>query len=490
MPTASTIGYLRIMHHIALALVVIVVGFASPASGQSNRTSYSAQLRQKIYAALDARDYDEAIVLLDRYLDEVPNDPFMLYNAACAYCRLEDYEQAVIYLDKAMRAGFQELDHMRSDPDLAALRRHPEYKKIFEALNRKDSNKVRSALAQWRNLYPSDEYRYETDKQRRIQYATALDDVAHLEMRQMLEAEADQLIESLFEAPPSYFVLIAVPRPEDARTYFKGNNSIGGIYQHSKRILVARNIGNSLRHEFFHAMHYGHMERLDQLHRLWIQEGLAALYEAYEISDDGSITFLPNQRHNITKSRARAGRLMRWSNLFELNQDRFMKRATSLYPQVRSIFRYVADQGKLVSWYKTYTETFREDPTGRMAFEVVFGKELREIERDWRRWVASQPKLDLVIRNGDASLGIRSGQNLTNDGVVITETLPYSAAKKAGLKKGDVIVSVDGKATRSLRELQAVISSRKVGDLVEVRIRRNEGYLNISVRLQPMRGGF
>lgn len=125
-----------------------------------------------------------------------------------------------------------------------------------------------------------------------------------------------------------------------------------------------------------------------------------------------------------------------------------------------------------------------------MAFEVVFGKELREIERDWRRWVASQPKLDLVIRNGDASLGIRSGQNLTNDGVVITETLPYSAAKKAGLKKGDVIVSVDGKATRSLRELQAVISSQKVGDLVEVRIRRNEGYLDISVRLQPMRGGF
>jgi hypothetical protein len=312
--------------------------------------------------------------------------------------------------------------------------------------------------------------------------------VAHLEMREMLEAEADHLIDTLFGAPPGYFVLSAVPRPTDANEFFQGDASIGGIYQHSRRQLVARNIGGSLRHEFFHAMHYGHMERLNQVHRLWVQEGLASLYENYEL-DNGDVTFLPNERQRITKSRAKRGLLMRWEIIFEMTPEEFMRKAGPLYPQVRSMFRYVAEKGKLVEWYRAYTRNFSGDPSGKRAFEQVFDRSIREIERDWRKWVSREPSLDMVVRSGDASLGIRSAANLSNDGVVITDVLPRSAAGAAGLRRGDVIVAADGLETRTLRELQALIGTKEDGELVALRVRRGDTYLTKSVQLRPFAGG-
>ena len=470
---------------ISLLLALFVV---TPAFGQ--RSDYPSSLRSRIYQAFDAADYDRAIELIEKYLTAIPNDPGMLYNAACAYCQLDEFDTAASYLYKSIKAGFRDYELMRTDPDLKGLKTHPTYQKIFERRDREDGMRSRSALAQWRSTYDSPEYFYETDEKRRIQYATALDPVAHKEMREMLEEEADQLIGSLFSSPPGYFVLIAVPRPEDSNLFFKGRDSIGGIYQHGKRLLVARNIGGSLRHEFFHAYHYGDMERLNQFHHLWIQEGLASLYEEYDIRDDGTIIFLPNERLNITKARASAGRLYRWENIFAMTTDEFMHRASSIYPQVRSMFRYIAEKGKLTDWYQAYTDLFPQDPTGERAFEAVFETSLKEIERDWRKWVAAQPRLDLFVRSGDASLGIRSGRNISNNGVVITDILPGSAARKAGLRRGDVIVSADGSDTRTMAALQKIIGTRKIGDLLTLRVRRNEEYFTLMVKLRPLIGGF
>ncbi|NIM60902.1 MAG: hypothetical protein GTO30_04390, partial [Acidobacteria bacterium] len=52
----------------------------------------------------------------------------------------------------------------------------------------------------------------------------------------------------------------------------------GGIYEHERRRLIARDIGASLRHELTHAYHYADMDRLGQRHPLWVQEGIATLY--------------------------------------------------------------------------------------------------------------------------------------------------------------------------------------------------------------------
>jgi hypothetical protein len=474
----------RLLCSIAVALACLLAANVIAQEGTA-----SVALERQIHQAFDDADYARAARLIERHLETSPNDAVMLYNAACAQCRLEDHDAAASYLYRAMKAGFRDFSHMRSDPDLAGLRKHPTYVRILEALDKAAGDKANGALEKWRATYGTEHYNYELDEKRRLAYASALDRTSHLEMRSMLERQADHLSEFLFGEPPDYYVLIAVPTPRDAREILPEDN-IGGIYEHGRRRLIARDIGGSLRHEFFHAMHYGHMSRLNQPHPIWIQEGLAALYEDYELAPDGSVRFLHNERHNIMKNRQRSSRLTKWRDLFAMSGDRFMRRAGAYYPQVRSIFQFVADNGKLQTWYRTYTETFDEDASGKLAFERTFGLPLDTIEQSWRRWLKEQPRVDMVIEQGDASLGVESSMARTeNDGVRVSRVLPRSAAGLAGVRMGDVIVAVDGQSTRSFNELVNIVAAKEVGDTVRLRLRRRGEYRTVSVRLRPHRGG-
>ena len=68
----------------------------------------------------------------------------------------------------------------------------------------------------------------------------------------------------------------------------------------------------------------------------------------------------------------------------------------------------------------------------------------------------------------------------------MTRVLPGSAAAAARVRRGDVIVSVDGTSTRSLAELRTVIGPRDVGDRVKLRLRRGGQYLDVTVTLRPL----
>ena len=301
----------------------------------------------------------------------------------------------------------------------------------------------------------------------------------------MLAAQADQLIETLFDAPPDYYVLVAVPTPGDAQRIIR-DVSIGGIYEHGRRRLVARDIGSMLRHEFTHVMHYGHMSRLNQPHALWVQEGIASLYESYELGDDGDIVFLANNRHNIIHSMVRFGRDFDWGEMFALSSQQFMQRASRSYPQVRSIFRWLAEEGKLVDFYDMYVATFNEDETGVTAFETLFNAPLDEIQNQWRDWVRQQPRRDEVVRTGDASLGIRFNPGSRNDGVLISEIIANGAAEAGSLRAGDIIVAIDDQPTRSHTELVEIIAARSVGERVRVRFRRGTDYDVAFLTLKPL----
>jgi hypothetical protein len=466
----------------ASLLLLVVLAGAGPHPQEATRLPSA----QRIARLFGRGDYAAAAPLIEQFLEANPRDPAMLYRAACVYSELGERDRAASYLLRAVKAGWRNFDKIKRDAHLDGIRDHQIYQAILEAEERVTERVGHQALEQWRVTYGEEAYRYELDVERRLAYATALDEISHQEMRRMLERQADQLIEFLFEAPPSYSVLIAVPTPQDARTLFD-NEEEGGIYEHHLRRLIARDIGRSLRHELVHAMHYGHMERLGQRHRLWIQEGLAALYEDYELDADGSVCFLPNERHNIVRSRARGGRLTPWPELFEMSAELFMAKASDLYPQARSIFEFVDERGKLARWYQVYVEHFDEDDSGALAFEVTFGTPVEDVERDWRRWVRSRPIVDTRIDSGDAALGIEAAPpNVVNDGVVIALVWPRSAAERSGLEAGDVIVSVDGRATRSLEELRAIIGTRHVGERVLVRARREGRYFTVVATLRPL----
>ncbi|MEM7230203.1 MAG: PDZ domain-containing protein [Planctomycetota bacterium] len=448
----------------------------------------------RIPRLFDAERFEDAASLLETYLDDHPHDADMLYNLACAYARLQRADDAAATLLRAVEAGFVAFDHMTSDPDLDSIRSHATYEAIVEAVRRvRDRGatpgaSATTALDRWRARFGTRQYRYEIDDERKLAYATALADESHAQMREMIEREADHLAESLFDGYLNVPVLVAVPTPKHADQLLQAEE-IGGMYVHASRQLIARNIGDSLRHEFVHAMHFAHMERLGQKHPLWIQEGIASLYESYTLSASGAITFHPNERHNIAKRRQRAGRLMDWDDLFELSSVRFMQIAGRMYPEVRSIFEFVAAEGKLEAWYDAYIEHFDDDPTGRTAFELTFDQPLEAVERSWHRWLADRDQIDTDVRTGDASLGIRAAENNANDGVLIGEVLNESGARRAGLRRGDVIVSIDTRPVRSLRDLQITLASFDVGDRVDVRVRRRGTYRTVTVQLRPRRAG-
>jgi S1-C subfamily serine protease len=56
------------------------------------------------------------------------------------------------------------------------------------------------------------------------------------------------------------------------------------------------------------------------------------------------------------------------------------------------------------------------------------------------------------------------------------------------LRPDDVIVSIDGRPTRNFAELRAIVAARRVGERIELRVRRNGRYFKVLLVLQPLRG--
>lgn len=470
-----------LLRTIIIALT-LSAAFTSPVAAQVA----PVELERQVVRLFGEKQYAKALELIEGHLANAPGDVIMLYNAACACAQLGRIDDAITYLERSVKAGFVQFDHMETDPDLAPVRDHPRYINLLSMRDEINRRYAERQIEVAREFFGEEGYRYETDDLRRLNFATALDDTSHAEMRAMIEQQADHLADTLFDAPPEYFVIIAVPTPADSIRLL-GNENVGGIYEHPRRRLISKDIGYLLRHEFTHVMHWGHMERLNQKHPLWIQEGLATLYEDYRFRSDGSVDFLPNNRHNIAKRLARIGRHMHFRDILTVDEQRFMREATQLYPQVRSMFMFLAAEGKLLPWYRALVEHFDEDPTGRKAFESVFNKPLDDVERDWRTWLIQQPDFDDRVEAGDASLGIEIDSTGANDGVVVRRILPGSAAR-GQLRPRDVIVAIDSRAVRSFDELVAALADRRVGETVTVRLRRGGRYLDVPVTLSRLGG--
>jgi len=79
-----------------------------------------------------------------------------------------------------------------------------------------------------------------------------------------------------------------------------------------------------------------------------------------------------------------------------------------------------------------------------------------------------------VIDSHRAYLGVRVGET-NGDGVYVGEVESGTPAAKAGLRAGDVIVSVAGKPTPTMTDLSAVLARLKPGETVSVVVRRQSG---------------
>ncbi len=54
-----------------------------------------------------------------------PQNPLVFYNLACSYSLTEEYDNAVLALDRAIALGYRDFTWLSKDPDLKKLRAQP-----------------------------------------------------------------------------------------------------------------------------------------------------------------------------------------------------------------------------------------------------------------------------------------------------------------------------------------------------------------------------
>ncbi len=83
--------------------------------------------------------------------------------------------------------------------------------------------------------------------------------------------------------------------------------------------------------------------------------------------------------------------------------------------------------------------------------------------------------------NGRAVLGVSGNNNAGR--CVITAVADGLPAAAAGVRVGDVIAAVDGRAIRTFRELSEIVASKRPGDAITLRIERPDEVVELRVRL-------
>ena len=82
-----------------------------------------------------------------------------------------------------------------------------------------------------------------------------------------------------------------------------------------------------------------------------------------------------------------------------------------------------------------------------------------------------------------AYLGVKVGNTASGPGASVGTVVTGSPADKAGLKPGDVITAVDGKAVANADDLTAAVSTRAPGDKVTLTLRRDGTTQTVTVTL-------
>ncbi len=106
-----------------------------------------------------------------------------------------------------------------------------------------------------------------------------------------------------------------------------------------------------------------------------------------------------------------------------------------------------------------------------------------------------------LIKHGEVKRGILGikGTEMNSDiakafnidaqrGAFVSEVLPKSSAAKAGIKSGDVLVSVDGKRINSFAELRAKIGTSQIGKEITIGLIRSGKPLDVKVVLENDEG--
>jgi S1-C subfamily serine protease len=70
-----------------------------------------------------------------------------------------------------------------------------------------------------------------------------------------------------------------------------------------------------------------------------------------------------------------------------------------------------------------------------------------------------------------------------DEGILVNQVMPKSPAEAAGLKTGDVILSVDGKPIKDSRQLQRLIGEAEIGRTIDVVVLREKTKRTLKIQI-------
>lgn len=445
-----------------------------------------SELESQGIEAMHAGEYQQAEDVFRALIELRPQSFVGHYNLAAAHSMQGEIKDSIASISNALALGFSDRLQLERDPDLKQLRESAFFGQLMEQWGALIESRRAGDLKLLRGLIKKDLLE-RTDELYRLELLSAHDetatDQAHDELLMIAEWAQSTLFTGLrgYELNDSPWIVVVLPDRAGflswAVTTFgpsvQGSiSSVGGAYEHQQRRLVAQDLGATLRHEFIHVLHWRDMNRLGQAHAAWVQEGLASLIEDYDMRGDRPVP-VASWRTNIVKRQLEVNRLPSIEKLTQIEMNAFTaKRPLAQYAQARTLMLWLYETGKLRSFYDHYCAHFSADPSGYQSLIAATGFDEKELDTQYRRWVADLRSVPETGSDLPATLGIEI-ENGSGDGVVV-KALPGNASTRTGLRLGSVITHINDRPTRDLFELIRVLGDYRAGERVTLHHRRGK----------------
>ncbi len=472
------------MTKLTLVLILLLPAALSPnASGQEWRAGAQRLLGESRWA--------DALAEFDTIILSRPTDLESRYGRVVALAQLGAGDEAVSALSETIRHGFTDFHRLERDGRLAPIRTNEDFRAIMTGWRELLDARADVNEESLRQLFGAGHF-VARDAGLRLVYSTSWRDETFDLVRREIDTVAQwaagvlfdegTIVDSADNPKPDPWVSVILPTPEKFTVMMitlGAGPEVGGLYDQDRGQLICRDIGPSLRHEFFHVLHWRLLVRRGQSHPDWIMEGLGSLVEDFDLDPDqpGGVRPAPSWRTNVAKRLLEIGHLTLLEEFARLDRETFRgRRPNAQYAQARALMLYIYERGALGDFFRGYVADWDDDPTGLSALESALGEPIESIERGFRSWLAAMPRVPEEIAPGTASLGVVVAAG-RGDGPVVDEILAGSPARAAGLRAGDVLLSVDGRATATMLDLVRILSQHNPGDAVEIVARRGRRIL-------------
>ncbi|WP_372846411.1 DegQ family serine endoprotease [Pontiella sp.] len=122
-----------------------------------------------------------------------------------------------------------------------------------------------------------------------------------------------------------------------------------------------------------------------------------------------------------------------------------------------------------------------------IGFAIPINQAVRIKDQLIKYGKVSRSVLGIYIQEVDEDLAKSFGLN-EKGGILINQVMEDSAAEKAGLKEGDIVVELDGRKVEKLGMFRNRVASTAPGSKIDLKVFRNGKYKNIVAVTQEMEG--